>query len=269
MNIDRRITNGLAWAGVALIIGVPTADFLSAQFLGDPARGEPARVAVIAPTAPMPAPLSQRPDAPAARPEAAVVPARPATAPTPAAEPVAKPASQAADAVDAFVQSGRALPSYIRDANAPAAPAPMAATTPAATRPVISTDPSPAAAAPVDPIEVAAIPPQKVPPVPMPLSMRPAPVSVALAGEPIVIPPGIAPAMPPAVVGPPVAVTARDLQDWETGPLADFLAQRQGGNAYVDPNYDSDGFFLDEGPNRPRRDRIIGREADPFLFFSE
>jgi hypothetical protein len=42
-------------------------------------------------------------------------------------------------------------------------------------------------------------------------------------------------------------VTAEELEDWESGPLSEFLAERgQGG---IDPDYDSDGFFLDEGPN--------------------
>ena len=30
MSIDRRITNGLAWAGVFIVVGVPAADLLSA-----------------------------------------------------------------------------------------------------------------------------------------------------------------------------------------------------------------------------------------------
>ena len=260
MNIDRRITNGLAWAGVILVVGVPTADLLSAQFLGNPAMPAPAQVAVVRPIAPIPAPLSQRPAAPVAKPVeqvAAIAPAKPAVSPVkPAA---ATPAAQTADAVDAFLQSGRQLPSYITEADAPA----QVAAAPA--RPVISTTPAAPPAA-VDPIEVASIP-EKVAPTPMPLSMRPQPVAVALARDPVVIPPGLTPAQPTGVVRPPSTITAADLQDWETGPLADFLAQRQGGN--VDPDVDADGFFLDEGPNRPRRDRIIAREPRPFLFFGD
>jgi len=266
MNIDRRITNGLAWAGVLLVVGVPTADLLSAQFMGNPAASAPAQIAVIKPVAPIPAPLSQRPAAPVAKPAAQVAtaaPAKPAVAPT---KPVAVPAAQTADAVDAFLQSGRQLPSYITGADAPAAPGQVAATAPA--RPLITTTPTTQPPA-VDPIEVASIPPQKVAPVPMPLSMRPQPVAVALVRDPVVIPAGLTPAEPAVVVRPPASVTAADLQDWETGPLSDFLARRQAGNAYVDPNVDADGFFLDEGPNRPRRDRVIGREADPFFFFAD
>lgn len=278
MNIDRRITNGLAWAGVLLVVGVPTADLLSAQFMGNPATPAPAQIAMVRPVAPIPAPLSQRPAAPVAKPAAAevaaVVPAKPVAAQvavvapakpvaTPA-KPAVTPAAQTADAVDAFLQSGRQLPSYIKDENALAAPAQVAATAP--TRPVITTPAAPTTPPPaVDPIEVASIAPQKVAPTPMPLSMRPQPVAVALVRDPVVIPPGLTPAQPTGAVRPPANVTAADLQDWETGPLADFLAQRQGGNAQVDP----DGFFLDQGPNRPRRDRIIAREAEPFFFFGD
>lgn len=261
MNIDRRITNGLAWAGVLLVVGVPTADLLSAQFMGNPPA--PAQIAVMAPVAPIPAPLSQRPAAPVAKPAAqvaAVTPAKPVATP---AKPTVTPAAQTADAVDAFLQSGRQMPSYITDADAPAAPSQVAATPP--TRPLITTTP-PAQPAAVDPIEVASIP-QKVAPTPMPLSMRPEPVAVALVRDPVVIPPGLTPAEPDVIVRPPVDVTAADLQDWESGPLAEFLARRQAANAYVEP--EADGFFLDQGPKRPRRDRVIAREIDPFFFFGD
>lgn len=249
MSIDRRITNGLAWAGVVIVVGIPAADLLSAQFSGEPA---PAQIAVIAPVAPVPAPLSQRPAAPAVESQtevAAIVPARPAA---PVAKPAVTPAAQTADVVDAFLQSGRPLPSYITGAPA-AAPTEVATTTPTRT-PIVTTP----AAAEIDPIEVAAIPPQKIAPVPMPLSMRPQSV-VAVAPPAVVI--------PPSVGLPPANVTAADLQDWETGPLSEFLAERQqqAGNAYVDPGYDPNGFYLDEGPNRSRA-RVIAREVDSFFF---
>jgi hypothetical protein len=271
MSIDRRITNGLAWAGVFLVVGVPTADLLSAQFAGPSARAVTEQVAVVERVAPTPAPLSQRPAAPIAAPPvavAAVAPATPVAEPVaPAARPAAAPLAQSADAVNAFLQSGRPLPSYITGATTPAAPVQVAATPPV--RPVITTPPAVAPAA-IDPIEVASIAPQKVAPTPMPLSMRPQPVSVALVRDTdIVIPPGLTPAAPVAAIRPPANIDAIDLEDWETGPLSDFLARKQAGNAYVPADYDEDGFFLDQGPNRPRRDRIIAREAEPFIFFAD
>ena len=288
MRIDRRVTNGLAWAGVFIVVGVPTADLLSAQFLGGPAEPQPQVAAVMAPVAPVPAPLSQRPEAPAAKPAAtavaAVTPApkpvpvakpEPAatqvaavTTPKPAAQPAkpsVTPAAQTADVVDAYLQSGKKLPSYISDEGAPAEPAQVAATPPA--RAPITT--APAASAPttqpaaIDPVQVAAIP-DKVAPVPMPLSMRPAPVTAPIAtavgpADPIVIPPTVNAPVPPA------NVTAADLADWESGPLSEFLAQRQGGGN-VDAYYDSDGFFLDEGPKPRRRDRVVA-PVDDFVWF--
>ena len=247
MSIDRRIINGLAWAGVFLVVGVPAADLLSAQFSGAPA---PAQVAVIEPVAPVPAPLSQRPDAPIAKPAVEVAVAASAQPVAPVAKPVAAPVAQTADVVDTYLQSGRPLPSYITGGDT--APAEVAATPPART-PIVTTP-----AAEVDPIEVAAIPPQKIAPVPMPLSMRPKPV--VAAAPPVVV-------IPPSVGLPPANVTAADLEDWETGPLSEFLAQRQqqAGNAYVDPGYDPNGFYLDEGPNRSRA-RVIAREVDSFFF---
>lgn len=253
MKLDRRITNGLAWAGVILVVGVPTADLLSAQFSGD---ATPARVAAVEPVAPVPAPLSQRPDAPSS--EVAEV--------KPAAPVASKPAAQTASVVDNFVNSGKPLPSYITGGDAAAAPAvapAQVATTPPVRTPIVTT---PAA---VDPTQVAAIAPQKVAPVPMPLSMRPTPITVPVAvtaPADIVIPSGIEAPRPSATV------TAADLDDWETGPLSEFLARKQaqgGSSATVTTDYDPDGFFLDQGPNPRGRDRVIVWEEQPFSFFAD
>ena len=267
MKIDRRITNGLAWAGVILVVGVPAADLLSAQFSGD---ARPAQVAVISPVAPMPAPLSQRPEAPIAKPAPAVAVAAPAKPVAPAVAKPAAPAQQAASVVDNFLQGGKALPSYITGGGTVAAPAQVAAPAaqvavakPART-PIVTT---PAAAPDVDPVQVASIPPQKIAPTPMPLAMRPTPIEVPMAvaapGD-IIIPPGLTPP-------PPATVTAADLDDWETGPLAEFLARKQGqgSSATVTSDYDPNGFFLDQGPEPMRGDRVIGWEEQGFSFFAD
>lgn len=292
MQIDRRVTNGLAWAGVLLVVGIPTADFLSAQFLGDPTLEPTAQIAVVERIAPVPAPLSQRPATPVAKPEAQVAaatpaakpvvvapPAKPAvqaaavtpTKPVVAAPAAANPAAGTADAVNAWLDSGKPLPSYITDESA-AQPTQVAATPPA--RPPIAPAPTTAPAA-IDPVQVASIQQPKVAPMPMPLSMRPSPVAVVRPA---------ANAVPVAVVGPnndlivatpgsgprpPADITAQELEDWESGPLAEFLAERQGSRA--DVTYDEDGFFLDEGPNRqPRRPgRVIGPVDDFFFPFFE
>lgn len=234
MQIDRRILNGLAWAGVALVVGVPLADYVSGKF-GD----EAPQVAVIEPAAP--APVTPPP---AATETAVVAPAKPA------ADPGSKPQAQTADVVDKFVQGGRPLPSYISGGDAPAAPTQTATTT---TRPVITTTPAPVV---TDPVQVAAIP--KVAPTPMPLSMRPMPVAV-VPPPPVVVP------QQQAVVVPGGNVTAEDLEDWESGPLSEFLAARE---RQTSSDYQQGGFFLDEAPTRPRqRDRVIGPSNESFYPF--
>lgn len=61
-------------------------------------------------------------------------------------------------------------------------------------------------------------------------------------------------------------VSADDLQDWQSGPLSDFLAQHRQREASRrssarEDRFDRDGFFLDEGPNRPSR-----RSREDFFF---
>ncbi|HUH76755.1 MAG TPA: hypothetical protein VLZ53_05275, partial [Devosia sp.] len=89
MKIDRRVTNGLAWAGALLVVAVPSIDYLTGQFAG--ANGAaPASIAVVEP-------------------------ANAANAGQVAAT---------GGVVDNFVQSGRPLPSYITGAPATTPPAP-------------------------------------------------------------------------------------------------------------------------------------------------
>ncbi|WP_108396562.1 hypothetical protein [Devosia submarina] len=293
MQMNRRLTNGLAWAGAFLVVGVPAADLLSAQLLGDRTAPPAAQVAVIEPqtVAPVPAPQNQRP---AAKPVevAAVEPKAPA-----AAAPAEPAASE--DVVDKFVQSGKPLPSYITGAPAQAAapkPAPAAAPKPAQTAAVqpapvsapkpeqpapvsppqnaaapaapapIGPQPAPAAP-PADPVQTASIP-AKTAPVPMPLSMRPKPVAVA-AANPVVNQPAFVvnePVFVPPTVErvPSREITAEDLEDWETGPLADFLARREAPRQAEAPVFAEDEeFFVEREPRFPRRDRLVG----PELFF--
>lgn len=256
MKMDRRLTNGLAWAGALLIIGIPAADFITGTFAGS---GTPS-VAVVdadpvaSETAAVVAPASTRP----------VVADVPKSAPTPAAKPQA--VASASDPVSAFQQAGKPLPSYITGGDAPAAAVPVKPVTqPAVQQPTQAvTTPAPITATPA-PVEQVAALPAKAPPTPMPLSMRPQPVSVPLASNqpPLIIDqPTVAPIVP--VEQPQTDfVTSEDLEDWESGPLNEFLARRgqQSSATYrvqqntPVPGYDSNGFWLDEVPqdNRPPR----------------
>jgi hypothetical protein len=118
-------------------------------------------------------------------------------------------------------------------------------------------------------VQTASIP-QKVAPMPMPLSMRPKPVAVAAANpvvnqpafvvnEPVFVPPSVQPV-------PRAEITAEDLEDWEAGPLAEFLARRQAPREAEAPVFaDDEEFFVERAPRFPRRDRLVG----PELFFYE
>jgi hypothetical protein len=287
MQINRRVTNGLAWAGLFLVVGVPAADLVSARLMG-----EPESIAVMSQQAPVPQPLSQRPAAPEAekpvavqepaaeqKPVEAVAAAEPVKTPS---APAAKPAAASGDVVDSYLSSGKKLPSYITGAEEPAQAATTpqriepAPTTPAATKPATIPPATAASQPPVqpvaqDPVETASVTPQKIAPTPMPLSMRPTPVSRQLASQPsaeeIVIPER-------EVADYEAPVTAEDLEDWEYGPLTDFLArqERSGARSEARVNresnyYDEDGFFLSDGPNQPPRgDRYIGPVEGEFYF---
>ncbi|MGV8832004.1 MAG: hypothetical protein ACOH2N_08520 [Devosia sp.] len=258
MQIDRRITNGLAWAGVVLVVGVPLADLISGQLMGDGAGSAPAQIAMIEPVAavaPVPVALAERPVTPVTKtPAVQAAPALVGAVSKPVA-PVApsNPAAQTADVVDSYLQSGKALPSYITGGGT------GAQSTQAAAPAVVPLD---SAAPTTDPVEVAALAPAKIAPIPMPLSMRPEPALI-VQETPRNWSTQISPAVTPRSSA---TVTYGDLQDWESGPLSEFLAKRQAANGAVDSDYDPDGFYLDEGPNGTRsRDRVVG-PAGPLIF---
>jgi hypothetical protein len=275
MQIDRRITNGLAWAGAFLVVGIPAADLVSAQLAPGGGAAPTAQIAVVETPTPMPAPLAQRPAAKPAEATVAALPApvvsKPAAAPavvepafkevaaTPAAVPE-KPApaaparAQTANAVDAFVQSGKPLPGYITDGSKPATAPQQAIVTPA---PAVPAKPVVVEPQAIDPVEVAALP-TKVAPTPMPLSMRPTPIQVPIVAA---VPTRDDLILPPAeVVRPAPEFSSRDLEDWESGPLSEFLAQRQAGSSAT-VVYEDEGFFVD---SVSPRDRYIG-PADSFF----
>ncbi len=277
MKLDRRLTNGLAWAGALLVIGIPAADYVTGTFAGTPS------VAVVDAEAEAPTPAATKP----------------VTATTsPSASAAAKPQAVAnADPVNGLLQSGKPLPSYITGGDTPATPAKPVAATPAkpATTPAVQQPTQPAqastpAATPARPAitvpnEQVATLPTKDAPIPMPLSMRPRPVSVPLASTeaPLIIDqPTVPNNLPPASL--PQAqpmqndfVTSQDLDTWESGPLSDFLAnrnRRSSANYTVQQNapppppepvygYDSSGFWLDQAP---QGDRPIGRYEDDVIY---
>lgn len=280
MQIDRRITNGLAWAGAFLVVGIPAADFLLRQM-----NDAPPQVSVVQEekTAQSVAEVPVTP-APAASP-APVAPAAP-VAETPVAEeaaPAAKPASTGDAVIDKYLQSGKDLPSYISDGGSvqkPAETKPVEVAKPAAETPkpqqtqAVTPAPTPA------PVETAAVPRTKLVTLPTPVSERPPSVATArpVVSEPAPIvaqQPAIAPqqpvivtpsAQPPLIVSEPEQIiTAEDLEDWETGPLSDFLARRSGTSQRTQ-QFDGNGFFLDQAPGNLRPQRMPDAYDDDYYF---
>lgn len=261
MKLDAKVKGGLAWAGLFVILAVPSADILFGKT--EPA----AQLAVTADTEAVAAPKPARPvlAAPPADTELADAEAvTPDPVRTDPIETAALPAEPAA--VESYLKSGKKLPSYISDAES----VPVAA--PAKLQPLEVTAVQPEAT------EVAVLAPETaIPPVPLPRSARPRTPVVAVAPieeAPLILDEtavkqreaALAPVEPFPLsdggdVGTPAddaVVTSDQLEEWDSGSLADYLARRgllseATPEEPVQEEYDPDGFFLDEGPNRQRR----------------
>ncbi len=268
MKLDAKVKGGLAWAGLFVILAVPSADILFGQ--SEPA----AKLAVTTDTEAVAAPKPARPvlAAPAAD-LASENPVKPDAIRTDPIETAGLPDDGAA--VESYLKSGKKLPSYISDAES----VPVAA--PAKLQPLE------AKAAEPDAAEVAVLAPATVtPPVPLPRSARPSTPAVAAAPieeaplildetevkqrEAALTPVEPFPLSDGGVEAPAdeVVVTSDQLEEWDSGSLADYLSRKgllsdATPEQPVSEEYDPDGFFLDEGPNRQRRQR---QNQDFWLF---
>lgn len=263
MKLNPKLTGGLAWAGLIVVLAVPGADMLTKPQSETATRVTPQ--------------IDQT--------QTATITAQPAAA------------TNGNDAVDSFLSSGKKLPSYISDAPADVASAKPATTT----KLVVPSEPATSGPATKAPVEVAALPsaaPQ-VAPKPYPASLRPAapaspasvaPVVTASVSEeaPLIVDEDLVARREAAVeqvleqtpvqtARPPqstAVVTGDELEEWDSGSLADYLERRNlisnGNSQASNSDFDDDGFFLDEGPNEDRsRARVIRRlprNSDFFLF---
>ena len=250
MKFDSKVKGGLAWAGLFVILAVPSADLL---FGKDNAPAT--NLAVTSDTAQVKAPAV----VPAARTELKADPVETAS--------IDAPAAKTGDAVDTYLNKGKKLPAYISDADsAPAV--------------------KPAKPATVEqPVEVAAINPvQETPPVPLPRSARPvatAPVVAAAPAEQPLIIDETDLAQREATLNQPsqpiepfplsdgdqasandeTVVTGDQLEEWDSGSLADYLAAKGLlSDDQAQPQDDSE-FVFNQGPAKPRRP-----QNDFFLF---
>jgi hypothetical protein len=218
MELRRRVTGALAWAGLVLIVAVPSAELVRSKLFAKSA------MTVTSATAEAPAVVTPV----KAKPKPVVVASAP-VAPKPATKPVVQPAAPTSvvastnppvesdgDAVKDYLAANKKLPDYITGSTSAAPVAavpaqqlptalPAAAPTTVATAspaPIVNA-PATIEPAPADPTAVATLDVQPVvpdvPPIPMPASARPKPQAVAQA------------------------VTEADLKDWKSGTLEDYL----------------------------------------------
>lgn len=261
MKLNSKLTGGLAWAGLIVILAVPSADMLTAP------KGESAAHITSDMDAIRTASVEVQPDAPV-----------PATRPS-------------ADPVDSYLSSGKKLPSYISDA-----PTEAAETKPATTIRLVVPTGSGNGGGGEDPaateVATTASEPKLVAPVPYPASMRPEPPVTTAAVEspaadeaPLIVDEQLVARREAAVSrvlddsdfydDSPRIISGDELEEWDSGSLADYLERRDlmsedeetwRAEASGESEYDEDGFFLDEGPNSDRRLIRRVRPRDFFFF---
>lgn len=243
MKFDSKVKGALAWTGLFVILAVPSADLLFGK-----EKAPAASLAVTSDTAQV------KPVVPAARPDLKIDPVETASIAS----------SKSDDPVDTYLGTGKKLPAYISDAEAALVVKPVT--------PVTVTQP----------VEVAAVDPVvQTPPVPLPRSARP------VAKAPVVATVPVTPSPQPLIIDEtdlanrqasldqprtPIepfplsdgdqafaddetVVTGDQLEEWDSGSLADYLARKgllNEDQTRQSAEDDSD-FVFNEGPSRPRR----------------
>lgn len=218
MELRRRVTGALAWAGLVLIVAVPSVELVRDKLF--------AKSAMTVTTAKAEAPAVVVPIK--AKPKPAVVVASTPVAPQPAVKPMIQPAAPSTvvasttppvesggDAVKDYLAANKKLPDYITGSTstAPAAQVPaqqLPTALPGTGDSAATASPAPVFSAPAggepaadQPTDVATIDAQPVvpdvPPIPMPATARPRPQAVGQT------------------------ITEADLKDWKSGTLEDYL----------------------------------------------
>jgi len=275
MRLNSKVTWGLAWTGLAVVLAVPSADFLTNQF-GGRANSAAVITSTTDPVKPAPTTAIATP-AKTASVTTTVTKNRVTITPNGTLE-TAAAAPAGADPVDKLLQGGKKLPDYISDGTTPAAPAQAPTlsvkapavvpdTTQVANVPAAAVAPIPFPARPAV-LDRAALPRQV-----LPKSTEPA-VIVDEASLPTSAPPTQLDVPPDRIVidrgpVPPAAIpddwrTARErrLQRYlENNGLIDGGAPDGRSSASVTivdrppADYDPDGFYLSDGPNESRAAR--------------
>lgn len=253
MKLNSKLTWGFAWTGLALVLAVPSADFLTGQFGGKANTALITSTTDPVTTGSTPAPAVQKTAAVTTKVTKTGVMIIPAGSKAPLLNPV-----------DKLVKTGKPLPDYISDGDSTAATAP-------ATSPAVSEEPTQVAtieptAPVVAPIPFPTRPPDVVRPV-LPKATQPAVIvdEAALAPADDQFPDRL------VVNGGPVppAGIRNDWQNAKDRRLSRYLEQNgliddaapDGSSASVtvldrpSADYDPNGFYLSDGPNNSRAAR--------------
>jgi hypothetical protein len=276
MRLNSKLTWGLAWTGLAVVLAVPSADYLTGQF----GRSGNTAAVITSTTEPVMPAVPAQPSAETPKQVATVTTRVTRTGVTIIPSGTATPGGSSApvlDPVDRYVKSGKALPDYI-SGGSPADGTAVAA-------------PAPATAPEEPPTQVAALDPAPVAPMPFParpaILDRPstvAPKDPAVIVDESALATGPGDAMPRRLdvdAGPvPPAGISDDWHSIRERRLARFLERNglvddgPGSSASItviqrpQSDYDPDGFYLSDGPNnarserRARIDEMLGDDSD-------
>ena len=248
MKLNSKLTWGLAWTGLAVVLAVPSADFLTGKLGGKGSAAvltsdvEPVKTASVTPAAPLPAKTVT-------------------TIKTKNGINIVPPGgtAPAADPIDKTLSKGDKLPDYISDGTSP---------TKTETQ-VASIDPTPPTPFP------SWARPKAAPAAAAPIVTTPA---TTTSPEPVVIVDDTTltgSIDQPARVVPPAPIVD-DSANWDEETLRQYLERRgilEGGDTRStarvterSTTYDPDGFYLNEGPNGDRKTRETRRQRLQRLF---
>lgn len=247
MRLNSKVTWGLAWTGLAVVLAVPSADYITGRLGGG---GDKAAV-LTSDIDPVRAATTTTVTTVKTKNGISIVPAG---STPPAADPVEK------------ALNGGKLPDYISDGDKPAEKPTQVASLP---EPVAAPTPFPAWARPK--VTAPAIPAITTPTPTVTATTSPEPVVIVddktLTGS-IAVPDTTGP-LPPAPI-------VDDSENWDTESLRQYLERRgilEGGDERSSATvtqrsntYDPNGFYLNEGPNSDRTTRETRRQRLQRLF---
>lgn len=286
MRLNSKLTWGLAWAGLAVVLVVPSADYLTGQFSG---KGKTTTALLTSTTDPVSAIAATKGAKASATAKTASVTTKvtkngvsivPSTSTQVASNSAAAPVL---DPVDKMVKSGKKLPDYISDDDTTTGSIPPSATTkPATTTTQVATvDPEATAVAPVPfprrPPDVAraVLPKPAQPTQPTVIVDEQALATDESDGMPDQLDVGAGPVPPAGIADDWRTVRQRKLMTYlEQNGLVDGASSDGRSSASVtvlkkpSSDYDPDGFYLSDGPNdskaarRARIERMLEEQND-------